>query len=105
MSIWVYQTSRLPSPAKCRMAIRYRETVASAIFLRSLVLNPFSRAATSRLAGSPLSSPLPRRGQRLIEVVYVEDQLSLGRAEQPEVGQVRVTAGLDDEAGGRRTGQ
>jgi hypothetical protein len=42
----------------------------------------------------PLEVPLERARQGLIEVVDVEDQASLRRAEQAEVGQVRVAAQL-----------
>ena len=57
--------------------------------------------------GEALHVPLPRSGQRLVEVVRVEDEGPLGRGEQAEVGQVGVTAGLDDDVGprGRRRGR
>ena len=42
----------------------------------------------------PFDVPLPRAGQRLIEVVDVEDQEALGRAEDPEVRQVGIPARL-----------
>ena len=46
----------------------------------------------------PLDVPLPRTGQRLVEVVDVEDEVPLGRGEGPEVGQVRVPARLHRQA-------
>ena len=45
----------------------------------------------------PLDVVLERPGQRLVEVVDVEDESSLRRAEHPEVRQVRVTAQLHIE--------
>src|SRR4029077_14940307 len=55
--------------------------------------------------GQPLDVPFPRAWQRLIEIVDVEDQTSLGRTEDAEVGQVRVAAGLHGQPGYRRGGQ
>jgi hypothetical protein len=49
----------------------------------------------------PLHVPLPRPRRGLVEVVDVEDQAPLRRAEQPEVQQVRVAAELGGEPGGR----
>ena len=43
----------------------------------------------------PLDVPLERAGQRLVEVVDVEDQPAVGRGEGTEVRQVRVAAELD----------
>ncbi len=43
----------------------------------------------------PLDIPLPRSWERLVEVVDIEEHAPLGRAEQPEVGQVSVSAQLD----------
>jgi len=37
--------------------------------------------------GQPLDVPLPRAGERLIEIVCVEHESSLGRGEHTEVGQ------------------
>ena len=53
----------------------------------------------------PLDIPFPRAGQGLVEVVDVEHQATFGRAEQAEVGQVRVAAGLHGQPGHRRGGQ
>ncbi len=55
--------------------------------------------------GQPLDVPFPGAGQRLVEVVDVEHQAALGRSEDAEVGQVRVTAGLHGQPGDRRAGQ
>jgi hypothetical protein len=55
--------------------------------------------------GQTLEVPLPGRGQRLIEVIDVEDHLSLGRGEAAEVQQMRVAAGLDPQPGVRGGGQ
>ena len=52
--------------------------------------------------GEPFDVPLPRAGQGLVEVVDVEDQAPLRRAEDAEVRQVRVTAGLHRQARYRR---
>ena len=46
----------------------------------------------------PLDVPLPRARQRLVEVVDVEDEPSLGRGVEAEVREVGVAAALDDEA-------
>ena len=43
----------------------------------------------------PLQVVLERTGQRLVEVVQVEQQLSLGGSEHPEVRQMRVAAELN----------
>ena len=61
----------------------------------------------------PLHVPLPRTWRRLVEVVHVEEEMALGRAEDAEVGQVRIPAGLDrqsrvargGEIGGHRKGR
>ena len=45
--------------------------------------------------GQALDIPLPRPGERLVEVVEVEHQFSLGRGEHAEVRQVRVAAALN----------
>ena len=48
--------------------------------------------------GQALDVPLERPGKRLVEVVDIEHQRSLGRCVDAEVGQVGVTAQLDAEA-------
>ena len=52
-----------------------------------------------------LDVPLPRARQRLVEVVDVEDEPSLGRRVEAEVREVRVAAALHDEAGPRSGGE
>jgi hypothetical protein len=42
---------------------------------------------------------------RFVEVIDVEDQLPVGRSEDPEVGQVRVSAELHDQVRARAGGQ
>ena len=49
--------------------------------------------------------PLPRAGERLVEVVDVEEHLAFGRREQAEVQQMRVAAELDVQAGDRSRGE
>jgi hypothetical protein len=47
----------------------------------------------------PLQVPFPRSGKGLVEVVDSEDEISLRRGEDAEVGQVHVAARLHREAG------
>ena len=42
----------------------------------------------------PLHVPLPGAGQRLVEVVDVEDQTAFGRSEHAEVGEMGITTAL-----------
>jgi len=49
--------------------------------------------------------PLPRGGQRLVEVVDIEQQAPLGAGEQAEVQQMAVPAGLDPGARAGRSRQ
>ena len=51
--------------------------------------------------GEPFDVPLPGCWKRLIEVVGVEHERSLGRREESEVAEVGVAARLDDDAGAR----
>ena len=53
----------------------------------------------------PLDVPLPRRAERFVEVVDVEQQPPLGAREAAEVGRVTVTAGLHVNPGDRRARQ
>ena len=53
----------------------------------------------------PLDVPLPRRGECLVEIVDVEDQPAFRRGEAAEIHQVRIPAGLDVDARGRRGSQ
>jgi hypothetical protein len=55
--------------------------------------------------GQPLEVPLPRPGQRLVEIVDVEHEIAFGRAEQPEVEHVGIAAQLHTEPRSRRVGQ
>ena len=55
--------------------------------------------------GHPLDVPLPRPGQRLVEVVGAEQQVSVRRREAAEVGDVRVPTGLNDDPGTGRARQ
>ena len=55
--------------------------------------------------GESLDVPLPGRRQRLVEVVGIEDEASLGRGEETEVGDVGVAAGLHDDVRARRASQ
>ena len=70
-----------------------------------LVREPAIAAGDLEARGEPLHVPFPRAGQRLVEVVDVEDQRALGGAEHAEVRQVRVTADLRGDARGRRAGE
>ena len=55
--------------------------------------------------GQPLDVPLERAGQRLVEVVHVEHQPPVQRAEHAEVEQVRVAAQLHPDVAGRQVAQ
>jgi hypothetical protein len=48
-----------------------------------------------------LDVPVPRRGQRLVEIVDVEENVPLRRREAAEIHQVSVAARLHPEPGGR----
>ena len=73
--------------------------------LAFLALEPVVPAGDLQARGQPLHVPLERAGQRLVEVVDVEDESPFRRGEDPEVGQVRVTAQLGPQPGVRRAGQ
>ena len=62
-------------------------------------------AADDEARGQALDVPLPRRRQRLVEVVDGEDDPPLRGGEPAEVAQVRVAAALDPDPGGRRRRQ
>ena len=95
MSSRAYQTSRLriagelahrlPVAARGRADQRRRAVVRS---------KPRSRPAIAKLAASRFTSHSHGPGQRLVEVVDVEDELALGRGEHAEVGEVGVPAEL-----------
>ncbi len=64
---------------------------------------PIRAAGDHDACRQPLEVPLPRCGQRLVEVVGVEHKAPLRRREEPEVGQVGIAAGLHQDVGpGRR---
>ena len=82
--------------------VAVRRTIAPATSLRAaLRAKPLPRAGHDEARGEALDVPLPGAGQRLVEVVDVEEQAALGGGEDPEVRQVRVTAQLHAEAGDR----
>ena len=60
---------------------------------RDLVLAPCHLEA----GGQALDIPLPRGRRRLVEVVDVEHQASLGRPERAEVRQMRIAARLHEQ--------
>ena len=99
-----YHASRLPIPAARRIRLRYScdpgHDDGAAVGRGEAAV-----ASHDLEAGrEPLHVPLPRAGERLVEVVDVEQHLPLGRAEQAEVRQVGVTAQLhgDPAYRGRR---
>ncbi len=55
--------------------------------------------------GQTFEVPFPGRGQRLIEVIDVEDDIALGSGKAAEVHQMGVAASLHSEPGVRRMGQ
>ncbi len=85
-----------------RIAFRYSFTPANTALRRCLSENPSSRPRDLHAGGETLHVPLPGPDRGLIEVVDVEDQVTLRRAEHPEVRQVRVAAELGPQPGGRR---
>jgi hypothetical protein len=58
------------------------------------VLEPPVPGRQHERGDQPLDIPLERAGQRLVEIVDIEHQVTIGGAEHPEVRQVRVTAEL-----------
>ncbi|MEZ5298679.1 MAG: hypothetical protein R2697_21080 [Ilumatobacteraceae bacterium] len=63
-------------------------------------LRRFDAVVTRRhddAGGEPLDVPFERAGERLVEVVEVEHQPAVGAVEEPEVGQVGVTAEFDPQ--------
>ena len=97
-----YQTSRLRIAGEARASPRgTRATAAATISRRSLPREPVAAAGDLDAGRQPLDVPLPRAGQGLVEVVDVEHQSALGRAEDAEVRQVRVAAQLHAQARSR----
>jgi hypothetical protein len=70
-----------------------------------LPAEPVVPAGHGQARRQPLDIPLERAGQRLVEVVDIEDQPPRRRGKRPEVGQVRVTAQLHPQPGRGRGGQ
>ena len=97
-----YHTSRFFMAANSDMAVAVPPTVSSTI--RACVLGAEAVVARGdqHARRQPLDVPLPRPGQRLVEVVDVEHQPPLGRGEHAEVRQVRVPAALDGQPRSRR---
>ena len=102
MSRWAYQTvhHRLLGEVAHRRAIAERRTPARSCGV-SLAVKELSRPATAKLAASRFTSHSNGAGQRLVEVVDVEDERALRGGEGAEVGQVGVAAELDAQPGGR----
>ena len=105
MSRWAYQTSRFFIAAKPAIAVRYSATVSSTICSWSLTREAVVARGDQHAHGQALDVPLPRPGQRLVEVVDVEHQPPLGRGEHAEVRQVRVAAALHRQSRARRRRQ
>ena len=55
--------------------------------------------------GQSLDVPLPRAGRGLVEVVDIEEEVTLRRTEDPEIRHVGIAAELHIEPGGRCRGQ
>ena len=70
-----------------------------------LIGEPAVAAGDLEARHQPLDVPLEGAGVRLVEVVDVEDEPALRRAEQPEVREVRVTAELHREVAARGGGE
>ena len=69
------------------------------------VLEAAVPACHREAGGEALDVPLPRGGQRLVQVVDGENHPALGSRESAEIAQVRVAAALDPQARGRRRRQ
>ena len=94
-----YQTSRLPPRRELphRLAVRADGARARPL-VRSSSLKLAVAAGDLEARREPLHVPLERAGQRLVEVVEVEDERALGRREAAEVREVRVAAELHARA-------
>ena len=97
-----YHTSRLLHPRE----LRHRGAVPADRVEHDPVLLLGAKAVVARrdqhAHGQALDVPLPRPGERLIEIVDVEHQPPLGRGEHPEVRQVRIPAALHGQPRPRR---
>ena len=105
MSRCAYQTSSNDCCANAAhrraVALGRRQHDLAAVLGREPVVPPGHGEAGRQ----PLDVPLERPGQRLVEVVDVEDQAPLRGGERAEVGQVRVPAQLHPQPRRRRGGQ
>ena len=97
-----YQTSSGDSFARRAMWSRYDRTVARTASCRTSTSMPIVRHATSMLAARRFTSHSHGPRQRLVEVVDVEHEAALGRGEDAEVQDVRVTARLHLQPAHRR---
>ena len=100
-----YHACSPPIPAARRMRSRYSRRPAMTIARRSAAREPAVAAHDLEAGREPLDVPLPRTGQRLVEVVDVEQHPPLRGAEQAEVRQVGVAAQLHRDAGPGGVGQ
>ena len=101
----VYQTSRLRIAANSAIRVRYAATVSRTTRSWSVHREAAVSRSDQHADGEALDIPLPRAGERLVEVVDVEDEPPLGRGVEPEVREMRVAAALHLEAGARGGGQ
>jgi hypothetical protein len=60
-----------------------------------VVIEPSRSPRYHDARGQPLHIPFEGAGQRLVEIVDIEQQCPLGRGEQAEIREMRVTAQLD----------
>ncbi len=97
-----YQTSMLRAAANCAISARYDPAVSSMPRSRSRCDEPAFAPRDRDARHQSLEIPLPRARERLVEIVDVEDQAPLGRAEEAEVRKVGIAAALNVEAGTRR---
>jgi hypothetical protein len=67
----------------------------------SEVRAPFSMDATTMLTAKTGQIPLERAGVGLVEVVEIEQQPTVGRREEAEVGEVRVARQLGEQGRSR----
>src|SRR4051794_22420567 len=63
---------------------------------------PTAPSGHGEAGGEPGDVPLERAGRRFVEVIHVENQVTLRRSEDPEVREVRVTAELHLQLGARQ---
>ena len=98
-----YQTSMSRIVAKRAIALAVLARAAASTIALAVARREAALARGDHDAGrQPLDVPLPGAGERLVEVVDVEDEAPLGRAEDAEVREVGVTAALHVEARARR---